>query len=73
MLIKTTYNTEHERDSDSNCSWCPWNGVQRPGKNGVGIGDQRKNRDFPVHSTMEISLNTLKNPEDLIRLAIAQN
>ena len=23
---------KHENGSDSNCSWCPWNSPQRPGK-----------------------------------------
>ena len=32
-----------ECNGDPKCSWCTWNGPQRPGKETGGTGDQRKN------------------------------
>ena len=34
---------EHEDDSDTNCSWSPWNICQEPEKEIGGIEDQVKN------------------------------
>ena len=31
-------------DSDTNCSWCTWNGSQGLGEETVRIGNQRKNQ-----------------------------
>ena len=36
------------------------------------IEDQMKNRYHPDHSIMKISLNTLRKPQDLMRLAVTQ-
>ena len=46
---------EHEGDGDTNCSWCPWNGPQEPGKETGWIGDQRKNRYHLDYITIKIS------------------
>ena len=35
---------EHRGDGDSTCSWCGWNGVQRPGKETGRTENQNKNR-----------------------------
>ena len=44
---------EHEGDSGTNCSQCPQNGPQRPGKETGWTGDQRKNWDHPDNSTVK--------------------
>ena len=42
----------HESDD---CSWCPWNNLQRPGKETKETGKQWKNRNHPEHSIGKIS------------------
>ena len=32
---------EHEGDGNTSCSWCCWNGPQKPGKETVGTDDHR--------------------------------
>ena len=44
----------------------------KPGKETLGTEDQRENRDYPDHSTIKISSDTLRSPEDLRRLAVTQ-
>ena len=39
---------------DTNCSWCPWKGRQRSGKETGGTADQRK-------KTIEISVKISEN------------
>ena len=46
---------EYEGNDETNCSWCPWNGSQRPGKETRGTGGQRTTRDQPHHYTFNIS------------------
>ena len=41
---------EHESDGYIDCSWCPSNGPQIPGKETGGNGDQRKTWDHPDHN-----------------------
>ena len=45
---------EHESDGDISCSWCTWNGTQRLGKETIGTGNQRKNRDQLEHNIIKI-------------------
>ena len=40
---------EHENDGDTNCHWCPWNSLQKPGKETKGTADQRQNWDHSDH------------------------
>ena len=40
---KTKKARKHDSDSDTNCSWCTWNGLQRLAKKTDGIRDLRKN------------------------------
>ena len=63
---------EHEPDGDTNCSKCTWNGLQKPGKKNGGTGDQKNNRDYPDHITLEINKNSLKSLGELWRLAVTQ-
>ena len=28
---------EYESDSDTDCNWCTWNGLQKPGKETEGL------------------------------------
>ena len=58
--------------TDTNCHWSPWNGCQRPRKENWRIGDQRKIRNYPDHSIVEISLVILKSSWDLRRLSISE-
>ena len=51
---------KHEGGSDTNCSWSSWSSPQRPGKDNVGTGDQRKNQDPPDHSTVKNQLEGLE-------------
>ena len=60
---------EREDDGDTNCSWSPGNGPQRPGKE---TKDQRKNRDHSDHGTIKISQNTSNSAGDLRSLAVTQ-
>ena len=43
-----------------------------PGKKIDGIGNQRQNRVYSDQSTVEISQNTEKSPEDMRRLDLTQ-
>ena len=63
----------HEDDGDTSYSWCGWNNSQRLGKGTRRTGNQRKSKDHPDYSIVEISQNTQKSPEDLKRFAITQN
>ena len=63
---------EHEDDTDTNCSWSPWNGPQKPGKVTEGTEDQRKNQDHLDPSIIKINWNPEKSPGDLRRLAVIQ-
>ena len=45
---------EHERDGDTNSSWCTRTVLQRLGKETGENGDQRKNRDNSDYSAVEI-------------------
>ena len=42
-------------DSDNNCNSCTCNGLQRFGKETGRIRKQRKKRDYPDYSIVEIS------------------
>ena len=35
---------KHVSDGDTNCSWCTWNGHERPGKRTRRTGNPRKNK-----------------------------
>ena len=48
-----------------------WNGLQRPGKETGGTGEQ-KNWDHSDHNTIEIGWNTENSPEDLMRCDVTQ-
>ena len=61
---------EHKGESDTNCSLCVQNSSQEPEERTGGIGNQRKNRDYPDYSIAEIGQNTQKSPGDLRRLAV---
>ena len=56
---------EHEGNGDTNSSWCTWNGPQRSRKETGRNGNQKKNRDYPVHCVVQISKNTEKSHGDL--------
>ena len=45
---------ECESDSNTNSRWCPLNYPQRPGKEKMRNGDQRKNRDHPCYRIAKI-------------------
>ena len=45
---------EQEGDGDASCCWCTWNDPKRLGKVTRKTGNQKKNRDHPDHSTVEI-------------------
>ena len=45
---------EHEGNSDTCSRCCTWNNPQRLWKKASGIGNQRKNRDNPAHSSVKI-------------------
>ena len=63
---------EYERGCDNNCSWISGNSPRRPGKETEGNGNQRNNRYHPDHSSVKITLDTLKCPGKLRRIAIIQ-
>ena len=52
---RTKKTVEHEGDSDTNSSWCTWNGSQRLGKEMEGIRNQRKNPDHSYCCIVRIS------------------
>ena len=54
-------------DGDNNWSWCNWKGLQGFGT----IRNQRKNRDWPDYSIVEIGQNSVKRPGHLRRLTAA--
>ena len=62
---------EHERDGDTNCSWCIWNDPQRLRKGSGRVWNQDESR--PEWSwfilIVEICQNTEKSPGNLRRLA----
>ena len=49
---------EHKSDSDTNCSWCTWNGLQRLGKETGTNENQWMNSDHLDYSIIDISQNT---------------
>ena len=51
-----------ESEDDTNCNWSTKNGPKRLGRKTGGIGNQKKNRDRPDNSIIEIGVNTEKNP-----------
>ena len=53
---------KHEGNGDTICNWCAWNVPQRFGKETGKFGNQRKNRNFPDYSIVEISQNAKKSP-----------
>ena len=55
LAIELKKAVEHEGDNNTNCSRCPWNVPQRPGKEISETGDQRKIQDHPDHNTVKIS------------------
>ena len=63
---------EHEKDDDTNCSWCTYNVPQRLGKKTWKIENQRKNGYYLEHNIVKISLNNEKRPADLKWLAVTQ-
>ena len=54
-MPKTEKPVEHELDGDTICSWSPWNEPQRPRKETVVNGEQKKNKFHPEYSTLKIS------------------
>ena len=57
---RTEKSVKRDGDVDINCSWCPWNGLQRPEKETREIGDHWMNRDHPNHNTVKISKKYLE-------------
>ena len=49
-----------------------WSGLQKFGTETGETGNQRKNRDYPDHSSIKIRLNTQKTPGDPRKLAVVQ-
>ena len=41
---------EHESDGDTNCSWCTWNGPQRPEKETGGGVNKKKGRTYSIQT-----------------------
>ena len=53
QIIETCQKTkerpiEQKDDYDTNRSWCTWNGQERLREKTIGIGNQRKNRDYSL-------------------------
>ena len=69
MMIETG---EHESDVYSNCNWFSWYSLQRINKETGGVENKRTRGDHPNFYMIEISQNTEKSPEDLMRLGITQ-
>ena len=46
---------EYEGDSDTNCSWCTWNGHEMLRKKTSGTENSRKNRNHLDHCIVKIS------------------
>ena len=61
---------EHEGGGDTSCTCYTWNSSQRPEKETWGTGDPKKNQGHQDQSSVKISLNTLKSPGDMRRLAV---
>ena len=57
----------HEGDGDTSCNLCTWNGPQNFGKRTGRVGNQKKNRDYPDNSLLEIDQNTENSPRHLGR------
>ena len=70
---RTKKATEYESDSDTNSSWCTWNGFQSLAK-GIGrIGNQKKNRTIQftrLLRTAGILRRVLETWEDLLTLGL---
>ena len=64
---------EHERDGDTNWNWCTLNNPQRIDKGNRQLRNQRKSRDYPDYSILEIGQKAEKKPGDMRRLAFTQN
>ena len=58
-------------DCHTNCK-CACSGPQRLAKEIGRVGNQRKNRDHPNHSIVEIGHNTENSPGDVRKLAVSQ-
>ena len=52
--LRTKITEEYESKSDTNCSWCTWNGLQILQKRIGGIGNQMKNQNLLDHITVKI-------------------
>ena len=69
---RTKTSLKNESDSDTNCSWCLWNGSQRLGMSAGKIGNHRTKRDHQNYSIVKIDQNTGKSPGDQRRLNVIQ-
>ena len=56
---------ECKGDGDTNYDSCPWNGLQRLGKETKGTRNQKKNLDPPNHRTIKINENNSKSSRNL--------
>ena len=63
---------EHEGDVDTNYNWCSRNCLQKLGKGTGRIRNQKKNRDHPDISIVEIVQNIPYGPGDQRRLAVTE-
>ena len=61
-----------EQESDSDTSWCTWNGPQRIRKGIRRVGNRRRNGDHSAYRIVEIGQITEGSPEDLRGLAVTQ-
>ena len=60
----------HEGNSHTNNHQSSCNSLQEPRKETRTAGDQRNNRDYSDHSTVEINKNTEKSPGKPSRLPV---
>ena len=63
---------EREGDDDTNTNWHTWNSPQRLGKGTERVETERKNRDHPDYSSVEIGQNSERSPGDPRRFAVTQ-
>ena len=61
---------EHESDNNTNCNWCSWYSHQRLSTRTGRLGNNRMSGDHPNNCIVELSLDTVKSPENLRRLVV---
>ena len=70
LLEQKNKTFEHKDDSDTNCTWCSLNNLQRIGKGIRKLKNRIISQDHPDYNLIKIGQNTEKSLEET---AVTQN